>query len=111
MRIFPLFLFLSSLTARFRVLLATIRDKGLCPCPRCLIPKKKLDCVGHIADANIRINQARKYQNIMELVKKARKAIYEQGAPIGGVYVQRLLKPTSSVPTLVSSERFACCPK
>jgi hypothetical protein len=38
------------------------------------------------------------------LVKKAQKAIYEQGAPIAGAYVQRLLKPTSSIPTLVSSE-------
>jgi hypothetical protein len=47
----------------------------------------------------------------MELVKKAWNAIYEQGVPIGGVYVQQLLKPTSSVPTLVSSEHFACCPK
>ena len=85
------------------MLLATIRDKGLCPCPRCLVPKSKLDRVGHISDANLRINQAHKYQDVSESVKKARNAIYKQGVPIGGAYVERLLKQTSTVPTLVSS--------
>jgi hypothetical protein len=100
----------SSLIAPFtRVLLATIRDKGLCPCPRCLIPQNKLDRVGQVADMKIRINQERQLQDTTELVKKARKAIYEQGAPIAGAYVQRLLKPTSSIPTLVSSEMSSLC--
>jgi len=98
--------FTLSLTALFRVLLATIRDKGLCPCPHCLAPKAKLDCVGQISDTKIRTNQAHKYQDISESVNKARDAIYKQGVPIGGVYVQRLLKPTSTVPTLVSSSPF-----
>jgi len=103
------FYFLLSLTAIFRVLLATIRDKALCPCPCCLVPKMKMDRVGHIADANIRNDRAHKYLDIKESVKKAREAIYEQGVPIGGAYVQRLLKPTSTVPTLVSSDLFSCC--
>ena len=30
----------------FRILLATIRDKGFCPCPRCLVPKTHLDRLG-----------------------------------------------------------------
>lgn len=85
------------------MLLATIRDKGLCPCPRCLVPKARLDRVGHIADAKIRTSQARKYQNIVASVNKARDAIYKEGVPISGAYVQRLLKPTSTVPTLVGS--------
>ena len=93
------------------MLLATIRDKGLCPCPRCLIPKTNLDRVGHIADAKNWINQARKYEDTTELVKTAQKAIYEEGVPIGGAYVEQLLKPTSTVPTLVSPDRFAYCPK
>ena len=37
----------------------------------------------------------------VDLVNKARKAIFEQGMPIGGVAVERLLKDTSSVPTAV----------
>ena len=93
------------------MLLATIRDKGLCPCPHCLIPKTNLDRVGHIADAKNRINQAHKYEDTTELVKTAWKAIYEEGVPIGGAYVERLLKPTSTVLTLVSPDRFAYCPK
>jgi hypothetical protein len=53
-------------------------------------------------DAKARTNQARKYQDVSDSVKKARNEIYKHGAPIGGAYVQRLLKPTSTVPTLVS---------
>jgi len=68
----------------------------------------KMDRVGHIADTKIRNDQARKYLDIKESVKWARKAIYVQGAHIGGAYVQRLLKPTSTVLTLVSSELFLC---
>ena len=83
-----------------RVLLATIRDQGICPCPRCLIPKTKLDRLGLMSDGKNRIIKSRKYDT--ESVKKARKAIYELGKPIGGVHVQRLLKATSTVPTLVS---------
>jgi len=58
--------------------------------------------MGHIADAKIQTNQARKYQDIIDSVNKACNAIYNQGVPIGGAYVQRLLKPISTVPTLVS---------
>lgn len=83
-----------------RVLLATIRDQGLCPCPRCLVPKSKLDRLGFSSDTNLRIDQARKYD--MESVNKARKAIYELGKPIGGIDVQGLLKSTSAVPISVS---------
>lgn len=83
-----------------RVLLATIRDQGICPCPRCLVPKSGLDQVGLKSDGKIRIDKARKYG--METVKKARRAIYALGMPIGGAHVQQLLKATSAVPTLVS---------
>ena len=34
-----------------RALLATIRDKGLCPCPWCLVPKSKLDQTGMKRDS------------------------------------------------------------
>ena len=70
-----------------------------------------MDHIGHIANAKIWNNQACKYLDIKESVKHARKAIYEQGVGIGGAYVQQLLKPTLTVPTLVSSEFFPCCPK
>lgn len=83
-----------------RVLLATIRDQGICPCPRCLVHKTKLDRLGLLSDSKIRTDNARKYD--METVKKAQKAIYTLGVPIGGAHVQQLLKATSAVPTLVS---------
>jgi hypothetical protein len=83
----------------FRVLLATIRDRGICPCPRCLIHQTKLDRLGLISDNKTRIDKARKYD--LDTVNKARKTIYTLGKPIGGVHVERLLKPSSTVPTVV----------
>jgi hypothetical protein len=88
-----------------RTLLATIRDQGVCPCPRCLIPKPKLDRLGLVSDSKNRIDKARKFDT--DSVNKARKAIYELGKPIGGIHVQRLLKASSAVPTSVSL-RYTC---
>jgi hypothetical protein len=84
-----------------RVLLATIRDQGLCPCPRCLVPKIKLNQVGRVTDRAYWINKPHMYPT--NSVKKAREFIYDQGLPISGIAVQRLLKDTSSVPTSVSA--------
>jgi len=83
-----------------RVLLATIRDKGLCPCPRCLVPKSKLDQTGTKRDSNFRLKNARTY--LLDKVRTARDAIYRLGMAISGAVVDRLLKVTSSVPTVVS---------
>jgi hypothetical protein len=82
------------------VLLATIRDQGLCPCPRCLVPDTKLDQLGLIADMKDRIKKYRVYQ--ADSVNKARHAIYNFGDPVNGSTVQRLLRATSTVPTSVS---------
>jgi hypothetical protein len=81
-------------------MLATIRDQGLCPCPRCLVPKRKLDQLGTLADTSKRISKARKYEG--ESVREARRSIYELGMAINGAAVQRELKATSAIPTLVS---------
>ena len=88
-----------------RVLLATIRDKGLCPCPRCLVPKLKLDQTGTKHDSNSRLKNAHTY--LFDYVIVARNAIYKSAAAIAGVVVNRLLKATSSVPTLVSEDLSA----
>lgn len=82
-----------------RVLLATIHDQGLCPCLCCLVPKSNLDQLGHVIDAKNRIDKACKHH--ADLVNKAWEFIFELGKPIGGVAVQRLLKNTLMVPTLV----------
>ena len=83
-------------------MLATIRDKGLCPCPRCLIPKSKLDKTGTRSDSNFRLQNYRTY--LYDYVLIARNAIYKSAAAVAGATVNRLLKATSSVPTLVSKE-------
>jgi len=101
-----------SLSAHFqahysvRVLLATIREQGLCPCPQCLIPKAILDQLSHIVDMKKQIDKPHKY--LVDAVNNARKAIYDLGKPIGGVAVQRLLKGTSSVPTAVCPHSVLC---
>jgi len=62
--------------------------------------KSNTDRVGLVADTKTRIEKARKY--LADAVNEARKAIYILGLPIGSAAVERLLKPTSSVPTKVS---------
>ncbi|KAG6818921.1 hypothetical protein H0H93_000270 [Arthromyces matolae] len=76
-----------------KILLATIRDKGLCPCPRCLVPKSLLDRLGLARDGTIRTTLRR---FMMERVVQARRLIYELGQSITGVRVENLLKDTSS---------------
>ena len=83
-----------------RVLLATIRDKGLCPCPRCLVPKSKLYQMGTKHDIKFRLKNVRSY--LFDYVQAARNVIYKSAAAITGTVVNRLLKAMSSVPTIVS---------
>jgi hypothetical protein len=76
-----------------------MRGKGLFPCPRCLVPKGKLDLMGQVRDLAQRISHAR---NILyDVVHTARRFIYQLALPITGTAVEQLLKPTSSVPTVV----------
>jgi len=79
-----------------------MRGRGLCPCPRCLVPKSKLDQTGTKRDSKFRLKNARKY--LFDSVQYARNAIYNSAAAIAGTAVDRLLKATSSVPTLVSKD-------
>ena len=83
----------------FRVLLATIRDKGICPCPWCMIPKKDFCRLGFVSDASQRISQIRLYFH--NQVAAAHDAIYKLGAPIKGAFPESQLKDFSLVPTFV----------
>ncbi|KIM52021.1 hypothetical protein SCLCIDRAFT_90843, partial [Scleroderma citrinum Foug A] len=72
-----------------RVLLATICDKGYCPCPWCIIPKSKFWQVGWWNDIKARVSQAR--TNMQDKIVVARDAIYQLGAPIkGNAFTERL---------------------
>ena len=83
-----------------RVLLATIRSKGLCPCPRCLVPKSHMDRLGLKRDVRARLTQFRKY--MASNVKAARESIYGLALGIRSQAVENLLKSFSGVPTIVS---------
>lgn len=82
-----------------RVLIATIRDKGLCPCPRCLVRKSEFDKLSQKLDAHYHITQARTY--LGDIITSARNFIYKLGYGIGSAAVERLLKEQSWVPTRV----------
>jgi hypothetical protein len=79
-----------------------MRGRGLLPCPRCLVPKSKLDQTGTKRDGNFRLKNVRTY--LFDSVQIARNAIYNLAAAIAGTVVDRLLKATSSVPTLVNTK-------
>ncbi|KAJ7732533.1 hypothetical protein B0H16DRAFT_1770162 [Mycena metata] len=81
-----------------KVLLATIRDGGGCPCPRCMIPKSEVHLMGSARDMTARVKKARKY--LGGLVNSARRLIYGFAYGIGSTKIEDLLKESSSVPTL-----------
>jgi len=76
-----------------------IRDKGNCPCPRCLVSKEQLDKVGLKRDTKFRLKNPRTF--MLNQIQQARRWIYEKARSITSRAVEDLLKPTSSVPTMV----------
>ncbi|CAL1714261.1 unnamed protein product [Somion occarium] len=81
-----------------KILLATIRDQGLCPCPRCLTSKSSLGLFGQSRDLAFRLGTGIcKY--MFNKVTAARELIYRKGYAIASSRVEDLLKPTSSTPT------------
>jgi hypothetical protein len=87
-----------------------MRDKGLYPCPRCLVAKSKLDNLGLVRDVAIREKGFRQY--LAHKVEAAQKMIYDLARPITGAAVDRLLKEFSGVPTKASDKFLICfwCP-
>ncbi|KAF9543337.1 hypothetical protein CPC08DRAFT_755956 [Agrocybe pediades] len=83
-----------------KVLLATMREGGLCPCPRCLMPKTKLDKMGSFLDTKFRRHASNIRKFLIDKVTEARRKIYNLAVGINGAAVQNLLKPSSSVPTM-----------
>ncbi|KIO20707.1 hypothetical protein M407DRAFT_29645 [Tulasnella calospora MUT 4182] len=82
-----------------KVLLATIRDFGRCPCPRCLILKEQIAALGTQSDKEARIQSQRKdTESRREKVQKARSSI-AIGQGVSGTAVENLLAEESLVPT------------
>jgi hypothetical protein len=84
----------------YRVLLATICDKRICPCPRCLTPKSQSNCIGYLHDLSQRVKQLCTY--LTEKVTQACNSMFTCGTPIKGDLVESIPKPFSSVPTVAS---------
>ncbi|KAF5384836.1 hypothetical protein D9615_000907 [Tricholomella constricta] len=83
-----------------KVVLATIRNLGACPCPRCLLQKEMIPEVGTKLDATRRETLSRTSDTTFrEKVQLARDAIYRLAVTIKSVVVERLLAAQSLVPT------------
>ncbi len=84
------------------MLIATLRDKGLRPCPHCLVTFAQIPDLGTPADYALRKTLARKDDMTRRLaVEEARRLIYEGGYVVNSERVEQLLKVTSAVPTKV----------
>lgn len=87
-----------------RVLLATIRNLGKCPCPRCLILKEQIHEMGTVRDMQRRGAKTDRVSDIhlRRTVDGARKAIYHYGKGVKSTSVEDRLADKSYVPTAVS---------
>ena len=83
-------------------MIATIRDYGLYPCPRCLIPKEDIFKIGREEDQCIREELRRvDTDEWQSQVTQARKNLYEKGYALTSEHVDGILKESSLVPTKV----------
>ncbi|KAG2739864.1 hypothetical protein P692DRAFT_201899292 [Suillus brevipes Sb2] len=96
-RVFPQ-IFTYSADYPEKVLIATIKDMGLCPCPRCLTPKNSFSSLGLVRDMKSRLTNLRVYT--MAKVIQARDFIYRYGNTVDGVKVEHTLGEGSWVPIL-----------
>lgn len=98
---------IAHLRGDFRVILASIRNLGDCPCPRCLVPISLAHNFGTSEDIQQRIDTARvDDQSRQKKISKARKLIYGKfggkkntNYGVNSAAVERLLKEQSLVPT------------
>ncbi|OSX57456.1 hypothetical protein POSPLADRAFT_1050105 [Postia placenta MAD-698-R-SB12] len=76
-----------------KVLIATLRDNGQCPCPRCLTLKTDLWKMGYKHDLRCREAPGiiRTWTSrVRDLVLSAREGIYQQGLGVTSAAIQRL---------------------
>ncbi|KAG2757163.1 hypothetical protein P692DRAFT_201859216 [Suillus brevipes Sb2] len=96
-RVFPR-IFTYSADYPEKALISTIKDMGLCPCPRCITPKSMFGSLGIGRDMKRRLANFRVYTR--EKVVKARDFIYRWGNTVDGTKVENALGEGSWVPTL-----------
>lgn len=87
-----------------RALLATIRNLGKCPCPRCALPRERICEIGTIHDQTRRTKLQRADDHPRRCaIDAARAAIYERGKGVKSTAVENRLAASSYVPTKVNS--------
>ncbi|KAG2737333.1 hypothetical protein P692DRAFT_20762048, partial [Suillus brevipes Sb2] len=96
-RVFPR-IFTYSADYPEKVLIATIKDMGSCPCPRCFVPKALFGFLGLFRDMRDRVASLRVYS--LAKVNEARNFIYNWGNTVDGSKVQATLGEGSWVPTV-----------
>ena len=85
-----------------RTLVATIKDFGTCPCPRCFVTIDQISTLGQDDDRRRREESLRLDDvNRRKSVHDARRSLYQEGYAISGDHVDGLLKEESRVPTEV----------
>jgi hypothetical protein len=91
-----------------RMLMLSLKDKGNCPCPCCLITKKDISQLGTLRDRKRRVENGRKdNDDSLKNIQTAWKHIYRKsGAQFTSNALERMLKPTSEVPTEVRYRAF-----
>ena len=92
-----------NLNCPLRILLASIRNLGQCPCPRCLIPLDLVHNLGMPRDMMQQVSKA--CVDSIECQNKVavtRRFIYERNMQVNSTAVEALLRDWSGVPTTVS---------
>ena len=89
-----------------RILLASIQDKGLCPCPCCHTPKADFHKLDQVTDFAFQIKKAQMY--IGNVNWNACNWIYSASLGITSAAVEYILKPESWTPTLVRACNESC---
>jgi hypothetical protein len=95
--------YISLTTNNIRILIASIRNLGKCPCPRCLIPLSLVHNLGMARDMGqretmVRVDNIQRRSNVYA----ARRVIYEMNFLVNSAGVENILRGTSLVPTEVS---------
>lgn len=85
------------------MILSSIRDKGKCPCHRCLVTFDQISGLGTVSDmqrreALVRVDDTVKRNK----VDAARALIYDQNRAVDSMGVEELLKDQSLAPIAVS---------
>jgi hypothetical protein len=104
---FPLLLFRKPLR---RILLASIRNLGRRPCPRCLVPLDRTHLLGSEYDMRTRQERPRNWDHQHQFdLETVRRFIYESNMQVNSSAVEKLLYEDSLVPTVVTHAKYSHC--